>query len=131
MPGSFQGSLATLLLCHDFVSAVRSNILAGGDCNARLSFNAVVVKLSDFDSYPFRALLIGSCLGAKLGVEGIPMEWIEKVCFFFQILTFFIPMLHLGTRHGEHLRGCIEGVRQFVERDILQLELQAFLYLSS
>ena len=26
-----------------------------------------------------RALLIGSCLGAKLGVEGIPMEWIEKV----------------------------------------------------
>merc|ERR1712013_491996 len=60
LPGSFQGSLATLLLCHDFVSAVRSNILAGGDCNAR-------------------ALLIGSCLGAKLGVEGIPMEWIEKV----------------------------------------------------
>ena len=39
LPGSFQGSLATLLLCHDFVSAVRSNILAGGDCNARLSFN--------------------------------------------------------------------------------------------
>merc|ERR1712203_418883 len=60
LPGSFQGSLATLLLSHDFVSAIRSNILAGGDCNAR-------------------ALLIGSCLGARLGVEGIPMEWIEKV----------------------------------------------------
>jgi ADP-ribosylglycohydrolase len=49
-----------LLICDNFVSAVRSNILAGGDCNAR-------------------ALLIGSCLGARLGVEGIPMEWIEKV----------------------------------------------------
>ena len=60
LPGSFQGSLATLLVCDNFVTAVRSNILAGGDCNAR-------------------ALLIGSCLGAKLGVEGIPMEWIEKV----------------------------------------------------
>jgi len=60
LPGSFQGSLATLLVCDNFVTAVRSNILAGGDCNAR-------------------ALLIGSCLGARLGVEGIPMEWIEKV----------------------------------------------------
>ena len=61
LPGSFQGSLATLLECDNFVTAVRKNILAGGDCNAR-------------------ALLIGSCLGARLGVEGIPMEWIEKVC---------------------------------------------------
>ena len=26
-----------------------------------------------------RAIMIGSCLGARLGVEGIPMEWIEKV----------------------------------------------------
>merc|ERR550519_2742626 len=60
LPGSFQGSLATLLECDNFVTAVRKNILAGGDCNAR-------------------ALLIGSCLGARLGVEGIPMEWIEKV----------------------------------------------------
>ena len=40
-------------------------------------------------------------------------------------------MLLLGPRHGEHLRGRIEGVRQLVEREILQLELQAFLYLSS
>ena len=39
LPGSLQGSLATLLLSDDFVLAVRSNILAGGDCNARFSFN--------------------------------------------------------------------------------------------
>lgn len=63
LPGSFQGSIGCLL--HqgeegDFVNAVRQNILAGGDCNAR-------------------ALLIGSCLGARLGVEGIPMGWIERV----------------------------------------------------
>ena len=59
------------------------------------------------------------------------MEWIEKVCFFFQNLTFFIPMLLVGPRHGEHLRGRIEGVRQLVERETLQLELQASLYLLS
>jgi hypothetical protein len=60
LPGSFQGSLVSLLLCDDYVTAVRENILAGGDCNAR-------------------SLLIGACLGARLGVEGIPMDWIQKV----------------------------------------------------
>lgn len=60
LPGSFQGALASILIAPDFVSAIRRNILAGGDCNARANF-------------------IGACLGAKLGVEGIPMEWIEKV----------------------------------------------------
>jgi len=60
LPGSFQGALASILTAPDFVSAVRMNILAGGDCNARANF-------------------IGACLGAKFGVEGIPMEWIEKV----------------------------------------------------
>ena len=60
LPGSFQGALASILIAPDFVSAVRKNILAGGDCNARANF-------------------IGACLGAKFGIEGIPMEWIEKV----------------------------------------------------
>lgn len=61
LPGSFQGALAVLLTCEDnFVTAVRRNILAGGDCNAR-------------------ALLIGACLGARLGVENIPLDWIKKV----------------------------------------------------
>jgi len=60
LPGSFQGALASILTAPDFVAAVRMNILAGGDCNARANF-------------------IGACLGVKFGVEGIPMDWIEKV----------------------------------------------------
>ena len=60
LPGSFQGALGSILTAPDFVTAVRENILAGGDCNARANF-------------------IGACLGAKYGVEGIPMDWIEKV----------------------------------------------------
>ena len=35
-----------------------------------------------------RALLVGSCLGAKLGVEGIPMEWIEKVWSEYDTLSY-------------------------------------------
>jgi hypothetical protein len=62
LPGSFK-SACVVLLRHeaDYVSAVRQNILSGGDCNARATF-------------------VGACLGARLGVEAIPMEWIEKVC---------------------------------------------------
>ena len=60
LPGSFQGALAGLLLAPDFVTAVRRNILAGGDCCARANY-------------------IGAALGAKLGIEAIPMEWIERV----------------------------------------------------
>ena len=60
LPGSFQGSLASILLSPDYVTAVRRNILAGGDCCSRANY-------------------IGAVLGAKFGVEAIPMEWIEKV----------------------------------------------------
>jgi len=60
LPGSFQGAIGGIMTAPDFVTAVRRNILAGGDCNARANF-------------------LGACLGAKYGVEGIPMEWIEKV----------------------------------------------------
>jgi hypothetical protein len=67
LPGSFQGQLAALLACKDFVPAVRLNILAGGDCCAR-------------------GVLIGACLGASLGVGAIPMEWIERVEGMQQIL---------------------------------------------
>jgi len=60
LPGSFQGALGSLLLSQDYVSAVRNNILSGGDCCARTN-------------------IIGAALGAKFGIEAIPMEWIEKV----------------------------------------------------
>jgi len=60
LPGSFQGALASILIAPDYVTAVRSNILAGGDCCARANY-------------------IGAAFGAKFGIEAIPMEWIEKV----------------------------------------------------
>jgi len=60
MPGSFQGSIAVLLTHNEYVSAVRANILGGGDCCSRNNF-------------------VGACLAARDGVQGIPMEWIEKV----------------------------------------------------
>ena len=60
LPGSFQGALAAVLLAPDYVSAVRANIAAGGDCCARANY-------------------LGAVLGAKLGIEAVPMEWIEKV----------------------------------------------------
>lgn len=60
LPGSFQGSLASILVSPDYVTAVRRNILAGGDCCSRANY-------------------IGAALGAKYGIEAIPMEWIEQV----------------------------------------------------
>jgi len=61
LPGSFQGSLAVLIIYKDdYVSAIRKNILSGGDCCSR-------------------GLFIGACIAAKVGVEGIPYEWLEKV----------------------------------------------------
>ena len=38
MPGSFQGSIAVLLTHNEYVSAVRANILGGGDCCSRDNF---------------------------------------------------------------------------------------------
>lgn len=68
LPGSFKSSLVVLARCgSDYVGAVRQNILAGGDCNARANF-------------------IGACLGASLGIEAIPLEWIEKVIGIEEIL---------------------------------------------
>jgi len=61
LPGSFQGSIAALLIYKDnYPSAIRNNILSGGDCCSR-------------------GLFVGACIAAKTGVEGIPYEWIEKV----------------------------------------------------
>merc|ERR1719433_2076145 len=58
-PGSFLGALHAVLSSHSFPEAVRKTILAGG-CNCS------------------RAFFIGSMLGAKYGVEGIPLDWMEK-----------------------------------------------------
>ena len=57
---NFQSSLVSLLNATSFEAALRSNMLAGGDCCSR-------------------AVFIGACLGAKFGIAGIPVDWMEKV----------------------------------------------------
>jgi ADP-ribosylglycohydrolase len=52
--------LASLLNASSYESALRSNMLAGGDCCSR-------------------AIFIGACLGAKFGIAGIPVDWLERV----------------------------------------------------
>ena len=60
MPGSFQSSLVSIIKANSYEEAIRETILCGGDCCSRSN-------------------LIGACLGAKFGIERIPIEWIEKV----------------------------------------------------
>lgn len=58
-PGSFMGAIHAVLSSSTYEEAVRKTILAGG-CNCSRSF------------------FIGAMLGAKFGVEGVPVEWMEK-----------------------------------------------------
>jgi len=58
-PGSFMGAIHAVQTSDTFTEAIRKTILAGG-CNCSRSF------------------FIGAMLGAKLGVEGIPVDWIMK-----------------------------------------------------
>jgi len=60
LPGSFRSSYLAMLKTASFVDAVRLNMQAGG-CSCS------------------RANLIGSCFGAKYGIDGIPLEWLKKV----------------------------------------------------
>lgn len=58
-PGSFLGAIHAVLSSDTFDEAVRKTILAGG-CNCSRSF------------------FIGAMMGAKLGLKGIPQDWLEK-----------------------------------------------------
>lgn len=60
LPGSFVGAYICLQMTSSFVDAVRLNITGGG-CNCS------------------RANLIGAFLGAKYGIDSIPIDWLEKV----------------------------------------------------
>lgn len=60
LPGSFKGAYLCLLSTGSFVDAIRLNITAGG-CNCS------------------RGNLIGAAFGAKFGIDGIPVEWLNKV----------------------------------------------------
>lgn len=61
MPGSIQSALHGLLDAVevvDYVRVVREVALVGG-CNCS------------------RVTLVGACLGAKFGLEAIPLDWME------------------------------------------------------
>ena len=60
MPGSFQSSLVSIIGAKSYQEAICETILCGGDSCSR-------------------ANLIGACLGAKFGIQGIPQEWMAKV----------------------------------------------------
>ena len=60
LPGSFQAGLAAYYLYPDYKSAVRGNILAGGDSCGRAAF-------------------IGAVRAAQDGLDTVPFDWIEMV----------------------------------------------------
>ena len=58
-PSSFMGALHIILTAKNYIEGVRNTIIAGGDnCS--------------------RVMLAGASLGAKFGIDAIPVEWIEK-----------------------------------------------------
>ena len=44
-----------------------------------LDTNLCMVCSSKYSYILFRANLIGACLGAKFGIQGIPEDWMSKV----------------------------------------------------
>ena len=60
LPGSFQSALVSILNAKSYTESIRETIKFGGDSCTR-------------------AHLIGACLGAKFGMEGIPKDWLVKV----------------------------------------------------
>ena len=67
-PGSFQGALHAVLTSKSYTEAIRKTIRAGG-CNCS------------------RSVFAGAMSGAKYGIEGIPVEWMEKTLGMERILT--------------------------------------------
>ncbi|KAG5847366.1 hypothetical protein ANANG_G00125280 [Anguilla anguilla] len=59
LPGAFQAALHGVLTAGDFTEAVRDTMRCGGCTCSRSSF-------------------IGACLGAQIGLQGIPNSWKSK-----------------------------------------------------
>ena len=79
MPGTVQSALRSLLGAEDkadYVRVVREVALVGG-CNCS------------------RVSLVGACLGAKFGMDCIPMEWLEKTEAAVKVLELSIKMVQL------------------------------------
>jgi len=60
MPGSFQSSLVSIIGAKSYPEAIRETVMCGGDACSRSN-------------------LVGACLGAKFGLQGIPEAWINGV----------------------------------------------------
>ncbi|KAG2759497.1 hypothetical protein JG687_00009422 [Phytophthora cactorum] len=74
LPGVLQGSVFILLTSDEYVDALRSNMLAGGDnCS--------------------RAIVIGAITAAAQGGDAIPAEWKQKTNVYAQVLSFAEKLL--------------------------------------
>jgi len=60
LPGSFMGSLVCIIRAQNYAEGIRETIHSSGALCARSNY-------------------VGACLGAKFGIQGIPMEWMERV----------------------------------------------------
>ena len=67
-PGSFQGAIHAVLTSSSYSEGVRKTIRAGG-CNCS------------------RGLFIGAMSGAIYGIEGIPVDWMEKTTGIKRVLS--------------------------------------------
>jgi len=59
LPGAFQAALHGVLVATGYEQAVRDTMSCGGCTSSRGSF-------------------IGACLGAQIGLQGIPTSWKSK-----------------------------------------------------
>jgi len=60
MPQTLQAALYGIKGDTTYMKAVREAIIAGGNSS-------------------FRVMVIGACMGAKYGIDGIPEEWVNKL----------------------------------------------------
>ncbi|TWW72955.1 Crystallin J1A [Takifugu flavidus] len=67
LPGAFQAALYGVLTAHNYVEAVRDTMSCGGCTCSRGSF-------------------IGACLGAQVGLEGIPASWTSRTLRYESVL---------------------------------------------
>lgn len=73
-PGSFMGAIHAVQTSTGFEDAVRKTIKAGG-CNCSRSF------------------FIGAMLGAKVGIKGLPVSWIERTTYAEDVLKNALEMI--------------------------------------
>ena len=78
LPGAFQLALCVLLDDQGYVSAVREVIKAGGNICAL-------------------GIVVGACLGAKYGLDEIPLTWFEKTDAGKEVLELSLALVALDA----------------------------------